>query len=70
MNKRFLKFLTVYGVSVMILWAIFAKVVLPILPDNGFKSSLIIMGYFVTFIVAAIVSISLYEDRVDDDGRL
>lgn len=69
MNKRFLSFLIIFGTIVLALWVLFAWAILPLLPTS-LSGGLAMLGYGVIFVMAALVSIWLYERTIPDDDEL
>jgi len=60
-DKRFLKYLIMFGVLVMSCWIVFSGWILPMLPNTPLKGGLATLGGGVILVVCALLVIRAYE---------
>jgi small-conductance mechanosensitive channel len=65
-NPYFVRYLIVFGIGLMIIWAVFDWLVLPILPPS-LAAGLWIMGLAVCAIVWALLILNHYEKEYPDE---
>lgn len=60
-DKRFIKYLIGYGITLMVCWTIFTMYLLPAFPESGAKGCIAIAGLLGLMILLGWLFVDVYE---------